>query len=806
MPTPRIQEIHDSHVPKYFSGNEYVKPVYLSILRSRYYTRSWKETEGQPTSIRRAKAFAHYLDNAPIYIGSRALIVGFHSEDAHAIPNSIEVMDSKIIDEYIDAGYVKKEEIEEWREYQEYWRTRNLGAYIDPYLTDEEKFICERNQRFTEVLPTRYTSRTLPDHDTYLEQGLYGIMETLRQKLDELLSQREQCTGGPEAVEISQKIHDVKAMLISLEAFLRWTNRYSLLAKEMAEKEADPVRKEELLQISEICSWVPGNPPRTLWEAVQSHWFTLLGYHVIELLCHGVSLRLDQIFWKWYQQDVVIKRTLTKERAVEILQNLLILVDELGRPLGLGYRRQLQGVNYLATYTIGGVKPEDGSDACNELTLAILDAIDDLRLSHPDFKFRWHPKVNASVWRRVVEILQSGLGQPSIKNDLVVIPGLMDHYGFSLEEARSWAVIGCVSPAPTIRWGRARRDAWSIRVAKCLELGLHDGVDQVPYAGETELHQVGPHTGDGVNFNSFEDVFEALRKQIEWILRRTAYIKSISEYFNSLLLKRPFASCFFHRSLNAGRDIMDVPDKGLPWVNDPGIVDCVDSLISLKKLVFDDKKYSMKQLMTALRSNWEGHEEMRQDFIDAPKFGNDDDYADQIAARTYAMVADEMSKVVDINGASPMPSGLVVTLMFQLADLTAALPNGRKLGDPLADGGINPMSGYDRSGPMASVLSASKVDNLKQKANVFNQKFTPSSIEGESGLKKFQSYIEATMNLGLDMIQFNVVDAATLKAAQDHPDQYKNLNVRVSGYNARFVELTKFVQDAVIERTEHQLA
>jgi pyruvate-formate lyase len=243
----------------------------------------------------------------------------------------------------------------------------------------------------------------------------------------------------------------------------------------------------------------------------------------------------------------------------------------------------------------------------------------------------------------------------------------------------------------------------------------------------------------------------------------------------------------------------------MPWVNDPGIVDCVDSLIGLKKLVFDDKKYTMEQLLVALKANWEGYEEMRREFINAPKFGNDDDYADEIAKRAYAMVADEMCRVIDINGSSPMPSGLVVTLMFQLADLTGPLPNGRKLGDPLADGGINPYSGFDKNGPMSAVLSASKIDSQKQKANVFNQKFTPGSVEGESGLRKFQSYIETAMDLGLDMVQFNIIDAATLRSAQKEPEKYSNLVVRVSGYNARFTELNRFVQDAIIERTEYQL-
>ena len=806
MTTTRIQEINKAHVPKYYVGDEFVKPVYLSILRSRYYTESWKETEGQPTSIRRAKAFAHYLDNMPIFIPPHALIVGSYAEDTHAMPNSIEMMDSKIIDDYIKVGFVKKEQIPEWRQYQEYWSKRSLGAYIIPYLTEEELRVNAEDQRYTETLPTRYTSRTMPDHDLYLDTGLNKTIETIHEKLDRLAKERAECAGGLKAIEIVEKTTDLNAMLIAAEAFLRWVSRYAQLAKDMAEKEADPQRKIELMRISEICSWVPANPARNFWEAVQSHWITFLGYHVIELLCHGVSMRMDQVFWPSYEKDVVIDKTLPREKAIELIQNLLINVDELGRPLGVGYRRQLQGVNYLATYTIGGVKAEDGKDACNELTMAILDSIDDLRLSHPDFKFRWHPGVNPRVWRRVIEVIRSGLGQPSIKNDTVIIPGLINHYGFTLEEARSWAVVGCICPSPTIHWGRIRRDAWGIRPAKCIELALNNGLDPVHYKGEKTLSQIGPKTGDATTFQSFEEVMEALRKQLGWMLRSTVVVKSISEKMNNTLLKRPFTSLFFHRALDAERDIMDTPEKGMAWINDPGIIECVDSLISLKKLVFVDKKYSMQEVLTALNCNWEGYEEMRQDFINAPKFGNDDDFADEVAKAAYKMVADECSKVIDINNSTPMPSGLVVTLMFQLANLTGALPNGRKLGDALSDGGINPYSGYDRNGPMAAILSASKIDSQKQKANVFNQKFMPGSIMGESGLRKFQSYIETAMNLGLDMVQFNIVDRATLKKAQDKPVEYPNLIVRVSGYNARFVELNKFVQDAVIERTEHKLA
>lgn len=806
MTTQTIQEIERTHIPKHFSGDGFVKPVRLSILRSRVYTEVWQETEGQPVAIRKAKAFARYLDNVPVYIGSQRLIVGYHSEDPSVLPHCIEVMDTEHLESYIAGGFVKEEEIDEWRRYMEYWRQRSVGALQKSCFTDKERKMAYAGHRYFEVLSTRQGLRTQPDNDLVLDTGLNNTVEKLRQELETLYRAKEECTDGAKGVELYLKIDEAKAMLIALEAFLRWTKRHGQVAGEMATQETDPIRKEELLKISEICSRVPGNTPRSFWEALQSYWFIFLGYQVIETLGVGVSARLDQVFWPWYEKDVLIDRTLPRERALELMQNYLLNIDELGLPLATEKRTSLQGTNFLAIYTIGGVKPEDGTDACNELTLLILDAIDDLRMCHPDFKFRWHPKVNPKVWRRVVEVIRSGLGQPSIKNDQVAISTLMHHYGFSLEEARSWSVIGCISPGPTINSkGACRRAAFTVPPAKYVELALNNGIDPVPFP-EGELLQAGQETGDINSFTSFDDLFEAFRKQMEMGIRKAAHLKALGEYSISTLLKRPFASCFFHRSLDVCRDVMDVPEHGLPWFNTPGVVDAIDSLISLKKLVFVDKKYTMAEVLTALRANWEGYEEMRQEFINAPKFGNNDDFADEVAKQVYNMIADEGNKVTDRYGASPMPSGLVVTWMFSLAPLTGALPNGRKLGDPMADGGISPHAGYDRNGPMAAILSAAKIDSLRQKANIFNQKLSPASVEGENGLRKLQHYIETAMTLGLDMIQFNVVDEAMLREAQRHPEQYKNLVVRVSGYNARFVDLNKFVQDAVITRSAHALS
>jgi len=350
-----------------------------------------------------------------IFIRPDELIVGFYAEDKNALPVCIESVNPKVIEGFIENKKVKEEEIDEWKEYIEYWRHRNVATTVEPLLTEEEMTLASSANTYMEVLPGEYTSRAQPEHDLYLEKGLNGILKMIREKLSKLEEERKENRGGTEAIKILEKMIDLKAMIISAEAVIRWSKRYSVLAREMSQKEKDIQRKKELENISEICSLVPAKPARTFWQAVQSHWFCSLAYQIIESLSHGTSMRLDVVFQSWYEKDVVEDKILSREKAMEIMEDLLIKVDELGRPLPLWRRHALQGANFLATYTIGGVKHEDGSDACSETTLLILDAIAALKLNHPDFKFRWHPRVNKKIFKRCLEVIRSGLGQPAIK-------------------------------------------------------------------------------------------------------------------------------------------------------------------------------------------------------------------------------------------------------------------------------------------------------------------------------------------------------------------------------------------------------
>jgi pyruvate-formate lyase len=306
MPTARVKRIVENHVPKYFTGDHFKVPgLYLSVLRTRIYTQVWKETEGEPAGIRRAKAFVRYLEEMPIFIKPDSWLAGWFSESQLAFEFCVEAADLKILDEYIEAGYIKKEDVPEWKEYQAYWSKRNLGTAMKTFLTEEEDWVSSQGHKYMECRPTHHTSRTLPDNDLYLEHGLNETLDTVRKKLERLYKEKDECTDGPKGMEICLKINDLKAMIITGEGFLRWTNRYAVLAREMAEKEKNPERKKELLQMAEICSWVPGNKPRTYWEAMQSHWFTMMGYHLIEHACHGTSYRLDQLFVPFYKKDVV---------------------------------------------------------------------------------------------------------------------------------------------------------------------------------------------------------------------------------------------------------------------------------------------------------------------------------------------------------------------------------------------------------------------------------------------------------------------------------------------------------------------
>ncbi len=793
----RTKRLKDQLISKSFIGDKFKEPIFVDVEKARLYTESWKATEGLPTVLRRAKAFEHILDNCTIVIQEDELIVGYPGTDPAGVMYSPE-RPRKIIEELIAYGYVRDEDKEECLALADYWAGKTPRDMMSRYFSPEEMAILN-SRRLIWALGADYTQRAMPDQDYIFKHGLEGIIKKFEAALAEANAEFNDVANIVRVPEIAQKRDFFESAIITLKAAIRWSRRYAALAAYLASRETDKVRRAELEKISDVCYNCLAQPPKDFHEAVQAHWFTWVLTHFYDHECHGTSERIDQCLWPAYKKSVLEEKVMTRDQAQELIECLWIKITSCGRLLPSDTRQSHQGTNMVNAYTIGGLTP-DGHDACNELTLVILDATKNIRTNQPSLAFRYHSKVSEEAVLKALEVVQTGMGIPSFKNDEVAVPSLMD-MGYTLEEARNWALIGCMSPGVVGDYGRTRRNAWHITITKSLEAALNNGYDL--YDGT----RMGPETGEAKEFKTYEEFLEAFRQQVRYAIRLGMRMHNISLWLQAEYFPRPFLSALFARSLRHGRDLMGTGDKSVPWINIlGGAVDTADSLAAIKKLVFQEKVISLPELVEVLKKNWEGHEDLRQKFLAAPKFGNDDDFVDEIAARdVYGLACEEMAQVKDIWGTSPKSLPQAVSGVWSMGKVTAALPNGRHKGDPLADGGISPNIGCDRKGPTAVLRSVSKIDHRAHKAILLNQRFTPASFAGAKGKANFLAYMRTWHDLDIDHVQFNMVDSATLKKAQKDPDKYRDIMVRVAGYSAYFIELDKGCQDHIIARTGQEM-
>ncbi|HEY3314231.1 MAG TPA: pyruvate formate lyase family protein [Bacillota bacterium] len=793
----RTRRLKDSLISKSFMGDKFKEPVFIDPEKARLYTESWKTTEGLPTVLRRAKAFEHILDHCAVVILENELIVGYPGSGTAALLYSPE-RPRRIVEELIDHGYVRDEDKAEVLELADYWAGKTPRDMMARYFSTEEMAILN-SRRLIWALGADYTQRAMPDHDYVFAHGLEGIINKLQMAMDQVQVEMVAVENLVRLPELAQKRDFYEAAIISCRAAIRWARRHAQLARYLAGREADPVRQLELEGIAEVCDHVPARPPKTFQEAVQAHYFIWLLTHFYDHECHGTSERIDQILWPAYRSSVIENREINREQAQELLECLWIKITSCGRLLPSDTRQSHQGTNMVNAYTIGG-QLADGTDACNELTEVILDATSSIRVNQPSLAFRYHSHASEAAVLKALQVIQTGMGMPSFKNDDVAIPSLMD-MGYTLKEARDWALIGCMSPGVVGRWGRVRRNAWHITVTKSLEAALNDGRDMLNGL------RLGPETGDPSTFASYEDLLKAFREQVRYALRLGMRMHNISLWLQAEYFPRPFLSALFERSIEHGRDLMGTGDKSVPWINIlGGAVDTADALAALKKLVFEEKVIDLPSLVEILRNDWEGHEDLRQRFLNAPKFGNDDDYVDTVAARDlYGLVIEEMSQLRDTWGVTPKCLPQAVSGVWSMGKVTAALPNGRHKGDPLADGGISPNIGSDHNGPTAVLASVAKIDHLAHKAILLNQRFTPSAFAGDKGKRNFLAYMKTWHDYQIDHVQFNMVDSATLRKAQLEPEKHRDIMVRVAGYSAYFVELDQGVQDHIIARTGQEL-
>jgi formate C-acetyltransferase len=774
-----------------------ITPV-IKADRDQLVKEAYIEYADEPIIIKRAKTLEKILNEMPIGIGDDELIVGnLSSGIPRAVGFYLEMSigwKERELDRFpvreADTFFIDEEEKKKFRSLFDFWRGKTVEDRVLALMPEETKrFILTKNTPLDVNLHMNASGlgHIALGYNNVLDKGFEGILkeiETEKEKLD---------ITDPDNLK---KLWFLEAESIVCRAAIDYAKRYRKLAGEMA-KNASGKRKKELEKISKTCDHVPAKPPRDFHEAMQSFFFIPL-ITQIETDGTGVSSgRFDQILYPYFKDDIESKK-ITIEQAQELVDCVWIKFNEILKVWDEGGAKSFGGFAMGQNLTIGG-QTSDGDDATNELSYMCLKAVEDLQLPQPSLAVRIHQKTPEEFLLKISETLKVGTGLPAVHNDEVIIPSLLSR-GFTIGDAYDYGLVGCVEPSKNGKdWPRA--NGGFLNFVKVLELALNDGVCLL--TGE----RIGPETGDPVNFENYDDVLDAYKKQMYFLIKHCVIANNVIETAHIQMQPTPFQSTFTDNCIEKGKDITE--GGALYNTTGPlgvGVANVADSLSAIKKMVFEDKVFSMEMMVKALRANYEGYEDIREQILNkAPKYGNDDDYADSIAKEICNIYFDELKKHKTTREAYFEPALIPVSANVPLGRLTAATPDGRKSGEPLAEG-VSPGQGKDILGPTAVLKSVSKIEHVKAPIGILlNQKFNPLTIKGDMGTKKLANLLRGFVALGIQHIQFNVVSGKTLKKAQKNPEKYKNLVVRVAGYSAFFNDLDKTIQDDIINRTEQGL-
>ncbi|UCG82418.1 MAG: hypothetical protein JSW38_09485 [Dehalococcoidia bacterium] len=781
----------------------------LATERDTYYAQSWRDTEGQPIQLRIAEAVKRVLENIPTPVFENELVVGSitkHFRGSYAMIN----YDSNLILDLLPERQKGKitmggtNIIGILDEKDEQILLENSLFFKGKTNRDVEEHVCRtiwgswhddvteaRGQAPYHYCPPGYG---ITYYDKVFAMGLKGIIEEAREKLT-----YAEDTG----VEDPEKIWFWQSMIIVSEGLISFARRYAEQARILASKESNPVRRAELEEIATACYNVPENPPSDLHEAVQAVSFIELAKVLENGRVGDYCGRLDQLFYPYFQKDIGEGR-ITLDEAADLIGGFITLLGRREQCSQVLMREAVQ-TNKISNITLAG-RTRDGGDACNELTYLFLHMAGLLKYAEPHFTFTWHDHISRWAMMKAIETnRRTGAGHPQFVNGDTTIRYFIDR-GVSLEDARDHAYLGCAYAHPKNQGYHCKAISY-INMALLLDVTLHNGV--APMTSK----KIGLETGDPRSFRSFDELIKAFKKQVEYVVKRFVHRNHIAYKTELLTWRVPLHSTFATGCLENGYDIMmggqmvDPADHPVWDVVDRGYVSAADSLTAIKKLIFDDKKLTMDELLEALDSDFEGErgEEIRQMCLDAPKYGNDIDEADY-------MVRD-LSKIIPrLLESERTPFGSRYTVIRQ--GLTwhyyggkgvGALANGRRAGLPLADASLSPTQGADNSGPTAICNSALKAGFSDARTAVLNQKFPLYLFENGEFAEKLADFTETFMRNGGLHIQYNLLDAETLRRAKEQPEQYKDLIVRVAGYSAYFVLLAPEVQDEIIARTEHIL-
>ena len=768
-------------------------PTTLSIERALIETAFYKEHYGtMPTPVLRARNFYEICKKKTIYIGPDELIVGERGPLPKAVPTFPELTCHSVEDLHtlnereLQRYTISQEDIDTYeREVIPYWKGKTQRERIFNHVSKEWEEAYHAGV-FTEFMEQRAAGHTAMDGKMYHE-GLLDVKARIEAKIKSL-----DYINDPEATDKQQEL---EAMVISCDAAILFAERHAELAEQMATSETNEQRKKELEKIASVCRWVPAHAPRDLWEAIQMYWFVHLG--TVTELNGWDSMNpghIDQHLWPFYEKGMA-DGTLTRDDAKELLSCLWIKFNNQPAPPKVGVTALESGTyNDFTNINIGGVDRE-GKSAANELSYMILEIQEELHQLQPGLSIHIAENTPDDFLLEGIKVIRQGHGYPSIFNPDTYIKELVRE-GKTLEDAREGGCSGCIEV------GAFGKEAYLLtgylNTPKILEITLNNGID--PETGK----RLGLETGDPRTFKSFEELYDAWHRQMVYFVNLKLSVNNYIERMFSLYAPATFLSLYIDDCIEKGKDYYSGGARyNTTYIQCTGLGTITDCFTALKKHVFEDHRYTMNALLEACKKNWEGEEVMRQYIRNhTPFFGNDDVYADEIAVRVYDDLVKAIEGRPNTRGGRTQLNMLSTTCHNYFGSVCGATPNGRLAHFAISDG-TSPAHGSDTHGPTAVIKSLGKLDQTKSGGTLLNVRFVPQLLKRDEDQKKLASLIRTYFKFGGHHIQFNIVDTATLHDAQQHPDEYRDLLVRVAGYSDYFNDMTEQLQNEIIARTEN---
>jgi len=761
------------------------EPRYMSVEQAIIITEIYRQNSDDLPIMLRAKSLAAALDGLKIRIDKGELIVGnrtfgasngvvFPEAGISWIENEIDTLDTRPQDRFL----VNKDDIKIFREeILPFWRGKTLEERIrvkSGKLIDDIAMVVKINQK------DHAQGHICPDTEGWLRKGPAALCDEAKAKL--------------ESVDNKEKQVFYKALILVLEAASRFILRYAVLAKELAQKETGAQQKE-LFEIARVCEKLTSHPAQSFHEAVQSVWFLYVMLHMESNASSFSPGRMDQYLYPYYCKDIENEK-IDDNEALEIIECLWLKFNQ------VVYMRNSHSARYFAGFPIGfnvaiGGQTQDGKDACNELSFLFLKAQEHLGLPQPNLSARLFEKSNDEFVKQCSRVIGKGGGMPQIFNDKSIIPAMMDQ-GISKKDAVNYAIVGCVeltTHGNNLGWSAAAM----FNMVKSLELAINNGKCLI------SNRQIGPDLGNLTDYSSYERLEKALAGQVDHFAEKMLEACEAVECLHQEVLPSPLLSAVISDCIEKGIDVT----AGGAHYNLSGIqviqpANIADSLAAVRQLVYEEKRINAVELLEAVRNNYDNAEPIRRTLLKAPKYGNDIDCVDNIAAEWVDYFANCLKGKTNYRGGRYHTGLYTVSAHIPMGQNVGATMDGRKSKEPLADGGMSAVYGRDVNGPTALLKSVSKIDSKNgSNGTLLNMKFLPSFFETESGIEKFSALLRAIVELNINHVQFNVVTKEELLAAQKEPDKHGNLIIRVAGYSAYFTELAWDLQNEIIARTSH---